>query len=125
MSSLIPLFIKTIYSEQHIFENTKCIYSIYKNEFKEKLDKKMIEKVIEDEEELNEKMLKPLETLDYSGLIKIASDYSEAVIRPKEELSKIIEKTITEISPKKKIHSIDNDEKSVEAHYKLYNEILN
>jgi hypothetical protein len=70
-------------------------------------------------------MLKPLETLDYSGLIKIASEYSEAVIRPKEELSKIIEKTITEISPKKKIHSIDNDEKSVEAHYKLYNEILN
>ena len=124
MSSLVPLFIKTIYSEQHIFENTKCIYSIYKNEFKDKLDKKMIEKVLEDEEELNEKMLKPLESLDYSGLIKIASEYSEAVIRPKEELSKNVEKTISEISPKKKIHSIDDDEKSVGSHYKLYNEIL-
>ena len=124
MGSLVPLFIKTIYSEQHIFENTKCIYSIYKNEFKDKLDKKMIEKVLEDEEELNEKMLKPLESLDYSGLIKIASEYSEAVIRPKEELSKNVEKTISEISPKKKIHSIDDDEKSVGSHYKLYNEIL-
>ena len=84
----------------------------------------MIEKVIEDEEELNEKMLKPLESLDYTGLIRIASEYSEAVIRPKKELSKNVEKTITEISPKKKIHSIDDDEKSVESHYKLYNEIL-
>ena len=84
----------------------------------------MIEKVLEDEEELNEKMLKPLESLDYSGLIKIASEYSEAVIRPKKELSKNVEKTISEISPKKKIHSIDDDEKSVGSHYKLYNEIL-
>ena len=51
-------------------------------------------------------------------------EYSEAVIRPKEELSKNVEKTISEISPKKKIHSIDDDEKSVGSHYKLYNEIL-
>ena len=52
----------------------------------------MIEKVIEDEEELNEKMLKPLESLDYTGLIRIASEYSEAVIRPKKELSKTTKK---------------------------------
>ena len=45
--------------------------------------------------------------------------------RPKEELSKKVEETISNISPKKKLHTIDNDEKSVESHYKLYNEILN
>ena len=42
-----------------------------------------------------------------------------------EELSKKVEETISNISPKKKLHTIDNDEKSVESHYKLYNEILN
>jgi len=61
---------------------------------------------------------------DYNGLIKIASEYSDAVIRPKEELNKKVEETISSISPKKKLHTIDNDEKSVEKHYKLYNEIL-
>ena len=45
MSSLIPLLIKTTFSESHLFENTKCIYSIYNNEFKEKLDKKFIDKM--------------------------------------------------------------------------------
>ena len=38
---------------------------------------------------------------------------------------KKVEETISNISPKKKLHTIDNDEKSVESHYKLYNEILN
>ena len=42
-----------------------------------------------------------------------------------EQLSKKVEETISNISPKKKLHTIDNDEKSVESHYKLYNEILN
>ena len=69
-------------------------------------------------------MLKSLETSDYCGLIKIASEYSEAVIRSKDALSKKVEDTISEISPKKKIHTIDDDEKSIESHYKLYNEIL-
>ena len=56
MSSLIPLLIKTSFSESHLFENTKCIFSIYKNEFKEKLDKKFIEKILDDEE-IDDKML--------------------------------------------------------------------
>ena len=124
MSSLIPLLIKTAFSESHLFENTKCIYSIYKNEFKEKLDKAFIDKIIDDEE-IDEKMLSSLKSNDYNGLLSIAAEYSNAVIRPKEKLSKKVEETISNISPKKKLHTIDDDEKSVESHYKLYNEILN
>ena len=124
MSSLVPMLIKSAFSESHLFENTKCIYSLYTNEFKEKLDKNMIKKILEDEE-IDEKMTKSLDPLDYSGLLKIASEFSDAVIRPKDELSKKVEKVLSEISPKKKLHTIINDEKSVESHYKLYNEILN
>ena len=40
MSSLVPILLKTSYSDQHIIENSKCIFSIYDNAFKEKLDKK-------------------------------------------------------------------------------------
>lgn len=124
MSSLVPLLVKTSFSESHLFENTKCVYSVYNNYFKEKLDKNIIEKILDDEE-IEEKMVESLKASpDYNGLIKIASEYSDAVIRPKEELNKKVEETISSISPKKKLHTIDNDEKSVEKHYKLYNEIL-
>ena len=60
------------------------------------------------------------ETLAQWGDSTITTEFP----KNKEELSKNVEKTISEISPKKKIHSIDDDEKSVGSHYKLYNEIL-
>ena len=123
MSSLIPLLIKTSYSDRHIFENTKCIFSIYENSFKEKLDKKMIDKIVD--EDIDKDMLSSLKSNDYSGLIKIASEYSDAIIRPDKDLSKSIEESISSISPKNKVHKIPENEKSVESHYKLYNEILN
>ena len=72
----------------------------------------MIKKILEDEE-IDEKMTKSLDPLDYTGLLKIASEFSDAVIRPKDELSKKVEKALSEISPKKKLHTIINDEKSV------------
>ena len=123
MSSLIPLLIKTSYSDRHIFENTKCIFSIYENSFKEKLDKKMIDKIVD--EDIDKDMLSSLKSNDYSGLIKIASEYSDAIIRPDKDLNKSLEESISSISPKNKVHKIPENEKSVESHYKLYNEILN
>ena len=105
MSSLVPMLIKSSFSESHLFENTKCVYSVYDNEFKDKLDKKMIDKILEDEE-IDKSMTTPLESLDYSGLIKIASEHSDAIIRPKDELSKKVEGVLSSISPKKKLFSI-------------------
>ena len=97
MSSLIPLLIKTSYSDRHIFENTKCIFSIYENSFKEKLDKKMIDKIID--EDIDKEMLSSLKSNDYSGLIKIASEYSDAIIRPDKDLNKSLEESRSSISP--------------------------
>ena len=122
MSSLIPLLIKTSYNEQHIFENSKCIFSIYDNSFKEKLDKKMAEKIID--EDMSKDMLKSLSTPDYNGLIKIASEYADAVIKPSNIKNKTLEKFISDFSSKNKVHEIEEGDKFVDSHYKLYNEIL-
>jgi hypothetical protein len=69
-------------------------------------------------------MLSSLKSNDYQGLIKIASEYSDAVIRPEKSLNKAVEDSISNISPKNKVHKLPEGEKSVESHYKLYNEIL-
>tara|TARA_S200000501_G_scaffold378445_1_gene441091 strand:- start:7663 stop:8478 length:816 start_codon:yes stop_codon:yes gene_type:complete len=122
MSSLVPLLIKTSYSDRHIFENTKCIFSVYKNSFKEKLDKNMIDKIID--EDIDKNMLTSLKSNDYNGLIKIASEYSDAVIRPEKDLNKSVEKSISDLTQKENIYKITEDEKSIDSHYKIYNEIL-
>ncbi len=123
MSSLVPFLLKSSFSESHLFQNTKCIYSVYNNEFNDNFDSKMIEKIADDEEiDLN--MLSSLSPLNYEGLIKIACEFSDAIIRTNEKLSSNIEKVLLQVSPKKKLHTINDDEKSIESHYKLYNEIL-
>tara|TARA_B100000989_G_scaffold207982_1_gene157661 strand:+ start:40 stop:855 length:816 start_codon:yes stop_codon:yes gene_type:complete len=122
MSSLVPLLIRTSYSDRHIFENTKCIFSVYKNSFKEKLDKDMIDKIID--EDIDKNMLTSLKSNDYNGLIKIASEYSDAVIRPEKDLNKSVEKSISDLTQKENIYKIPEDEKSIDSHYKIYNEIL-
>ena len=61
----------------------------------------------------------------YNSLIKIASEYSDAIIKPKEVMNKPIEKLLSEVSSNSKIFTVDNnDEKIVDSHFKIYNEIL-
>ena len=122
MTSLVPLMLKTTYKENHIFENTKSIFSIYENSFKEKLNKKFADKIID--EEIDMSMLDSLKSLDYNSLIKIASEYSNAIIKPKNVMNKPIEKLLSETTSDKNIFVINNDENSVDSHFKLYNEIL-
>ena len=105
-----------------IFPNSKCIFYIYDNSYKEKLDKNIAETIIH--LDINNVMLKSLSTPDYNSLIKIASEYADAVIKPSNIKNKTLEKLISDFSPKNKVHEIEEGDKFVDSHYKLYNEIL-
>src|SRR6056300_932507 len=37
MTSLIPLYLKTLYKDEPVFSNAKIVYSVYENDFKEDL----------------------------------------------------------------------------------------
>ena len=82
----------------------------------------MAEKIID--EDISKDMLKSLSTSDYNGLIKIASEYADAVIKPSNIKNKTLEKFISDFSSKNKVHEIEDGDKFVDSHYKLYNEIL-
>ncbi len=43
MTSLIPLYIKTVYNENPIFNNSKIVFSVYNNNYKNSFDKKFHE----------------------------------------------------------------------------------
>jgi starch synthase len=57
MTSLIPVYLKTIYKDEPVFKNAKVVYSIFENEFKEDLGKDFARKA-----SLNEIEDKHLET---------------------------------------------------------------
>ena len=122
MTSLIPLYIKTTYKNDPLFMNTKTVFTIYDNEFSYKFKGDLLEKVkmldIEDD------MLENLKSLDYNGFISLGMEYSDAVIKSKEELGKGLEKLFKEIPQSTKVDTIEKSENFTDSYLELYNELV-
>ncbi|MCB0429284.1 MAG: glycogen/starch synthase [Flavobacteriales bacterium] len=78
MTSFLPLFLKKAFNEDPLFADSKVVFSVYNDGFKEKLDKKVADKVLI--ESIEKKDVKHLATPTYTNLIKTAVDHSDAVI---------------------------------------------
>ena len=123
MTSLIPLYLKTTYKNDPIFQNAKTVFTVYNNGFKHKFDNDLIEKVkmidIEDD------MLNNLKSADFDGFIKLGMEYSDVVINAEEKFSKNFENLITQIEDNnKKAENIVKNDDFLEEYYNLYNELV-
>jgi starch synthase len=78
MTSLIPLYLKTAYKDEPIFENAKTIYSLYNNTFKETLDQFADKAPINNSVEASD--LKFFEDGTFDGLNLGAISYSDAIV---------------------------------------------
>ena len=78
IASLLPLYLKNFYNNDPMFENTKVIVSIYDNQLKGKLDKKIINKLKFDD--IDDKDLSILENPTYDNLYRISLALSDGVI---------------------------------------------
>ena len=58
MASLFPLYLKTYYKDEPVFENSKIVTSVYDKSFDESLNKKLVDKILFDE--INEELIKGL-----------------------------------------------------------------
>jgi len=93
ISSLVPLYIKKLYSEDPLFNNSKVIFSVYDTDFPGELNKKIVEKLLF-ESSLNKKDVEGLKNPDYISLNKFAVDYADAIIKVGKKLDKKILKHI-------------------------------
>lgn len=122
MTSLIPLYIKTTYKNDPLFMNTKTVFTIYDNEFSYKFKGDLLDKVkmldIEDD------MLTNLESRDYKGFISLGMEYSDAVIKSKEELGSSLKKLFEEMPQSKKVDTIEKSENFTDSYLELYNELV-
>ena len=85
-TSLVPMYIKKLYAEDPLFENTKVIYSVFNNGYKGKLSDNIIDKLLF--EDLDENDLKGLKNLNVNTLNKFAISYADAVVQASEKINK-------------------------------------
>lgn len=122
ITSLIPMYLKTTYKNDPIFQNAKSVFTVYDNGFNHKFNKNIIEKV--KMMDIEDGMLTHLKTADYEGLIKLGAEYSDAVIRAEEEVSVSLEKLFAVLDKGKKVETIEKDDNLLDSYYNLYNELV-
>lgn len=89
-TSLIPLYLKTHYAKDPIFANSKIVYSLYEQEFKEKFNKKLLKKA-KISDLVKEKDLELLEGLNNEALNKIGIKYAHAVTVGSDQIKDVAE----------------------------------
>ena len=93
-TSLVPMYIKKLYSEDPLFENTKVIYSVFNNGYKGKLSDTIIDKLLF--ENLSEADLSGLKNLNINTLNKFAISHADAVVQASEKINKTVLNNIEE-----------------------------
>jgi len=89
LASLFPLYLKEYYKNEPLFTESKIVTSVYNQSFDNTLDTNMIKKVRFDN--INEDAIKHLEQPSYINLMKVAIDYSDALIKGSKEIPKELE----------------------------------
>lgn len=120
MTSLIPLFVKTSYSKDPVFENAKIVYSLYDNEFKGELNKNLLKKAYMDG--MEEEKTKDFNKTCFVGLNVAAMNASDAIIKASKKINKELQ-THFDNSDKPKL-DFQTSEEYIGAYSDFYDEIF-
>lgn len=122
LASLLPIYLKEYYKNEPLFTDSKIVTSVYNQSFDETLDTKMIEKVRFDN--IEEEAIKHLDKPSYVNLMKIAIDYSDALIKGSEEIPSELETYLAE--SKKPVLEYFSPEEFAEPYSEFYtSQVLN
>lgn len=122
MTSLIPLYLKTTYKNDPIFQNTRSVFTIYNNDFAHQFSDDLLDKV--KMMDIEDSMLENLKSADFAGFIKTGAEYADAVIRAEEEATESLSNLFSEIQQDKTVNTIEKDDNFLDSYYNLYNELV-
>ena len=120
MTSLIPFFIKTSYKEDPMFLNSKVVYSLYNDEFKESFNTDYGKKMMMDG--LGKEEIKDLKNVDYLGITTTAMKYADAVVVGTPNLNSHLSKEFKKLS--KPVLEYQAPEEYIDAYDNFYDEVL-
>ncbi|NHF58778.1 glycogen/starch synthase [Flavobacteriaceae bacterium TP-CH-4] len=95
MASLLPLYLKKYYADEPLFAESKIVTSVYKQSFDGALDAGMVKKIAFDG--IPEDSIDHLKTPTYNNLLKVAVDFSDAVILASEEIPEDLQQHISNL----------------------------
>jgi starch synthase len=85
-ASLVPMYIKKLYSEEPLFDNVKIIYSVFDNGFDGVLSNSITEKLLF--EKLEESDVSAIHTPNINNVHKFAIDYADAIVQASADMDK-------------------------------------
>ncbi|OBQ57168.1 glycogen/starch synthase [Tamlana sp. s12] len=120
LASLLPLYFKEYYKDEPLFNESKIVTSVYNQSFNGTLNEEMINKIKFDN--IDNDSVKPLEEPTYTNLMKVAIDYSDALIIGSETIPEDLE-TYLKASDKPILEYKSKDEFG-EAYTTFFNETV-
>lgn len=120
MTSLIPLFVKTSYREDPMFHNSKVVYSVYNDEFKESFHPDYWKKMAMDG--LGKDEIKDLKNPDYIGITTTAMKFADAVVVGTPALNPLLSKELKKLSTP--VLDYQAPEEYIDAYDSFYDEVL-
>lgn len=85
MTSLLPVYLKEIYSKDPYFENSKVICSLYDEGFEGSLDSRMAEKVVQDG--IKPESVASIADPSFDALNKLAIEHADGIVIGSEDLN--------------------------------------
>ncbi|GDX51608.1 glycogen synthase [Bacteroidota bacterium] len=123
MSSLIPMYLKTVYKKDPVFHNAKSIYSVYDNTFKETLHKDFSKKAIISKELIKDADFAPYKKANNTAFNVGAITHADGVIKAGKNLDPAV-KTALKAMKKKPI--LEHDPENYLATYvEFYRSLMN
>lgn len=121
MTSLVPFYLRTVYKDEPLFQNSKIIYSVYNNSLEETFDKRFIDKAtinnLEEEDLAN--------FLNGDGGVKLqqgAVRHADAVISGSEEIEGSVSEELKNLDkPFLEFQDADN---YLKAYVDFYKELM-
>lgn len=117
LASLLPVYLKQFYKDEPLFNESKIVTSIYNQSFEGTLNKNMQNKIKFDN--IEEEAIKILDKPTYNNLMKVAINFSDALIKGSEEIPEELDTHLKE-SGKPVLDYKSKDEFS-EAYTEFYN----
>ncbi|MCH7523680.1 MAG: glycogen/starch synthase [Bacteroidetes bacterium] len=117
LASLLPLYLKEYYKDEPLFASSKIVTSLYNQSFDGALNKDMINKIKFDN--LADDAIEILRNPTYNNIMKVAVDYSDALIIGSEEIPTELQDYLNNCE--KPVLEYHNPETFAEAYTEFYN----
>ena len=120
MTGLIPMFIKIAYKKEPVFSNSKIVYSIGQNTFKEKLGSDFM-KLIAINDYITKKELEPFKDINNLAMFKGGASFADAITFGAEKVDKKLTDEFAKVKGKKILKY--NAESDLTDYLQLYSDL--